>query len=109
MRLESAQVIGRPPEEAFGFLADARDEVRRNEWARRVEQLSDGPVGRGARFHGSFKNSGELEFDLAEYERPRRVQQYNRTGSGELRRTHALEPVPGGPRVWQQGLFAPRG
>ena len=53
MRLESVQVIGRPPEEVFDFLADARNEVHWNAWARRIEKLSDGPVGRGTRFHGS--------------------------------------------------------
>lgn len=109
MRLESEQIIGRPPEEVFDLLADARNEVEWNGWARRVEKVSDGPVSLGTRFRATIKNMGQVEFELAEYQRPNRLQQHALQGSGESWHTYSLEPVPGGTRVRQQARFEPGG
>ena len=109
MQLQSEQVIGRPPEEVFDHLADACNEVHWNAWARRVEKLSDGPVGLGTRFRADIQNMGQVEFELADYERPSRLQQHALLGSGESWHTYMLEAVPGGTRVRQQARVEPRG
>lgn len=109
VRLESEQIIGRPPEEVFDLLADACNEVQWNDWAKRVEKISEGPVGLGTRFRATIKNMGQIEFELAEYERPSRLQQHAVPSSGESWHTYMLDAVPGGTRVRQQARFEPRG
>jgi uncharacterized protein YndB with AHSA1/START domain len=109
VQLQSEQIVGRPPEDVFDLLADARNEVQWNDWARRVEKVSEGPVGLGTRFRAMIKNMGLIEFELAEYERPSRLQQHAVQGSGESWHTYLLDPVPGGTRVRQQARFEPRG
>jgi uncharacterized protein YndB with AHSA1/START domain len=109
MQLQSEQVIGRSPEVVFDLLADARNEVEWNNWARRVEKVSDGPVGLGTRFRANIKNMGQIEFELSEYDRPNRLQQHASQGSGESWHTYQLDAVPGGTRVSQRANFEPRG
>lgn len=109
MQLQSEQVIGRSPEDVFDVLADARNEPEWNEWARRVEKASEGPIGRGTRFRAVIKNMGQIEFELQEYERPTRLQQHALPSSGESWHTYILEAVAGGTRVRQEARFEPRG
>ncbi len=109
MQLQSEQIIHRPPEDVFDLLADARNEVQWNHWARRVEKITDGPLGCGSRFRADIQNMGQIEFELAEYDRPSRLQQHALQGSGESWHTYMLDPVPGGTRVRQQARFEPRG
>jgi len=75
MQLQSEQIVARTPEEVFDLLADACNEVRWNHWARQVDKISKGPVGPGTRFRARIQNMGQVEFELAEYQRPSRLQQ----------------------------------
>lgn len=109
MQLQSEQIIGCPPEEVFDVLADARNEVQWNEWAKRVDKISEGPIGLGTRFSATVQNMGRIEFELAEYQRPSRLQQHARQGAGESWHTYVLDAVPGGTRVRQQATFEPQG
>jgi hypothetical protein len=51
--IEREIVINRPVDEVFDFVADARNEPRRNPRMLRAEKLSAGPVGLGTRFRGT--------------------------------------------------------
>jgi Polyketide cyclase / dehydrase and lipid transport len=68
-----------PVEEVFDFIADTRNEMK---WTTEkmllsVEKTTDGPVGKGTRFKGTYKLNGlvkfeigVVEFGIIEYERP---------------------------------------
>lgn len=73
MHLETSVEVGRPADEVFDYLADATNEAKWNPWARWVKKTSEGPVGKGSVFRGSYKGFGELVQDLSIYEPPRRL------------------------------------
>jgi carbon monoxide dehydrogenase subunit G len=58
-------------EEVFDFLADARNEPSWLPGAKKVEKVSDGPVGNGTRFAGTYARAGSVEIELVDVERPR--------------------------------------
>jgi carbon monoxide dehydrogenase subunit G len=65
--------IERPATEVFDYLADARNEPEWLPGAERVEKVSEGPVGLGTRFSGTYARAGTVELELVEFEPPRRV------------------------------------
>lgn len=73
MRLEKSLEVARSTDEVFDYLADVTNEARWNPWAKWVKKVSEGPVGPGSVFRGSYQGFGELEQDLSIYERPGRV------------------------------------
>jgi carbon monoxide dehydrogenase subunit G len=65
--------IDRPAGEVFDYLADARNEPDWLPGAERVEKVTDGPVGLGTRFSGTYARAGTVEVELVEFERPHRM------------------------------------
>jgi len=92
-RIEGGIVIGRPIDEVFDVVADARSEPRYNPRMVRVELLSDEPVGLGARFRAQLRSSRgrvvPMTIEWVAVERPRRLGAVTRSAafeaSGELR------------------------
>jgi len=66
-------LIDRPLEEVFDYLADSRNEPRWLPGAERVEKTSDGPVGLGTTFEGTYARAGRVELTLVAFERPTAV------------------------------------
>jgi uncharacterized protein YndB with AHSA1/START domain len=99
--VESA-TIPRPPAEVFAAAADPHTQLT---WdaatLKSVEQLSSGPLERGARFRGDFKGMGRVEYEFVEYEPPRRMP------LGEVRHVFTLEAADGGTRLTQEGRVEP--
>jgi uncharacterized protein YndB with AHSA1/START domain len=103
--VETGVVINRPAEEVFDHWADGR---LYNDWQpaaikRDIRLLTPEPIGRGARFHGTFKGAGELEYEITDYDRPRRLAMVTHTRLGELRHTITCTSVSGGTSVSQIG------
>lgn len=73
MHIERSFRVDKPIGEVFEYLADVTNEAKWNPWAQWVRKVSDGPVGSGAVFRGSYKGFGELEQDLSDYDPPARV------------------------------------
>src|SRR4051812_33858374 len=55
------------------MLADIRNEPKWQPDVSSVEKLTDGPVGQGTRFRGSYKGLGDLDVEISEYDRPNRL------------------------------------
>jgi len=110
MHVETSVQVTRPVDEVFDYLADVTNEARWNPWARWVKQISEGPVGQGALFRGSYKGFGELDQDLSVYERPRRVTYHSiPKGMREANMTFELQPDGATTRVRIVGDAQPRG
>jgi uncharacterized protein YndB with AHSA1/START domain len=114
VRIEGEIAINRPVDEVFDFVADERNEPRYNPRIRRVEKLSPGPIGQGARFRAETTAMGRtagIAIEYTVYERPRRLASSIRMPAADVQGTLAFDPVAGGTRMrwsWDmrlRGLF----
>jgi uncharacterized protein YndB with AHSA1/START domain len=103
MRVDQTFTISRPPDAVFDYLADPSKLADWQTASRSVEQLTDGPPGRAARFRERIKPPMGKEFEqiaeFAEYERPRRLHVHVAEGPQPIDGTWTLEPDADGTRV----------
>lgn len=74
VRIKGDIIISRSVEDVFDFVADERN--RYDPRIRRAEKLTDGPIGVGTRFRSESTSMGrtvEMEIEITEYDRPRRL------------------------------------
>jgi uncharacterized protein YndB with AHSA1/START domain len=102
--VRTTTTISAPPEEVFDAFADGR---RMGAWhpgsRSEIRLLTPGPIGKGSRFHASFKGSGEHDYELIEYDHPRRLVMRAPSPIGPLHHEVICEPVAGGTRLTQIG------
>ncbi|HEV8639234.1 MAG TPA: SRPBCC family protein [Chloroflexota bacterium] len=104
---ESAVVAG-PPGVVFAAAADPEMQLRWDPGTlKRVEKLTAGPLGPGARYRGVFAGMGTVEYEFAEYKPGRRFAHRARIPMGEMRHIFTFEPTSGGTRVTQEGELRP--
>ena len=112
-RIRGEVMINAPVEEVFDTVADERNEPRYNPRIIRAEKLSEGPVGRGARFVAEPKSlgaKGEMTLEVVEYDRPHRLHNLVRSSYLQVDGTLTFEEVDGGTRLrwdWDMGLVGP--
>jgi uncharacterized protein YndB with AHSA1/START domain len=105
--------IAAPVGEVFDMVADERNEPRYNPRILRAEKVSEGPVGKGARFVAEPKSmgaKGEMTLEVLEYDRPRRLHNIVRSSYMQVDGTLTFEEVDGGTRLrwdWDMGLVGP--
>lgn len=109
-RIQTASRMSFAPEVIFDQWTDGRRfPTWKPETAREVQLLTSEPVGLGSRFRGTYKGVGEVEWEIVEYQPPRRVTTLAHTKFGDLRHTIVLEPAGGTTQVTQIGQTRPRG
>ena len=105
--------IAAPVNEVFDMVADERNEPRYNPRIVRAEKVTEGPVGRGARFVAEPKGmgaKGEMTLEVLEYERPHRLHNVVRSSYMRVDGTLTFQEVDGGTRLrwdWNMGLVGP--
>jgi uncharacterized protein YndB with AHSA1/START domain len=62
--------IRRSPEDVFDYASDPANEPAWNPRMRRVERLTDGPVGVGARYRMEFTSGPPASSEIVRFERP---------------------------------------
>jgi hypothetical protein len=106
--LVETATIPRPVEEVFDAAADP---FRQLEWdagmLKSVEALGGEPLAKGARYRGKFKGMGTVEYDYAEYDRPRVFAHHSVISMGEMLHTLEFEPDDGGTRLTQRLSMQP--
>jgi carbon monoxide dehydrogenase subunit G len=106
-------MIHAPVDEVFDMVADERNEPRYNPRIVRVEKVSEGPVGRGARFVAEPKNmgaKGAMTLEVLEYDRPHRLHNVVHSSYMHVDGTLTFQEVDGGTRLkwdWDMGLVGP--
>jgi uncharacterized protein YndB with AHSA1/START domain len=65
--------IAVPAEQAYDFVADARNEPQWLPGAADVRLTSSAPVGAGSTFVGTYARAGEVRLEITEFERPLRL------------------------------------
>ncbi|MGZ3602035.1 MAG: SRPBCC family protein [Ktedonobacterales bacterium] len=115
-RIEREIVINRPVDQVFDFIADGRNEPRYNAHMLRAEQISPGPLGRGAQFRTEVNTMGrtmEMAYEFTAYERPRRLEACLLKPLPILNLQRSIEtfdPLPGGStRMRWSWAVEPRG
>jgi hypothetical protein len=102
-----------PVDEVFDMVADERNEPRYNPRIVCAEKVSEGPVGRGARFVAEPKSmgaKGEMTVEILEYERPHRLRNLVRSSYMQVDGILTFEEVGGATRLrwdWDMGLVGP--
>src|SRR5690349_721290 len=99
IRVAKTMHIARSPQEVFGFLADASREGEWNETVITIAKVSDGPVGQGTRFSGTYKRIGTLDSTITTYDRPRQLGFHSEGRSLHMDFTFSFAPEPGGTTV----------
>ena len=111
-RVQGEIVIYRPVEEVFDFVADERNEPRYNPRMCDAEQISEGPIGLGARFRTELETMGRtmpMIVEFTGYERPRRLASVTRSSMMETEGALTFESAPGGTRMRWSWEVRPRG
>src|SRR3981081_612108 len=107
-RIVERAIIERPVSEVFAIAADPDKQLAWDTGGlRRVEKLTPGPLGRGARYRGDFKGFGTVEYEFVEYEPDLRFAHRARVPMGEMPHLFTFESVPGGTRLTQEGILTP--
>ena len=110
-QIEGEITIGRPVEEVFDFVADERNEPRFNRRMRRVEKISDGPIGAGTRFRAEItrmRRTVEMTIEFTGYERPWRLASSTHMSTMDIDGALTFEPVPEGTRMsWSWEVETP--
>jgi uncharacterized protein YndB with AHSA1/START domain len=95
-------VIDRPPEEVFDVVADTSTEPRHNPRMHHAEQITNGPIGVGTRFHAETASMGrpvDMVIEITDYHRPHSLSSTTHMSSMNLHGTLTFEPVPEGTRT----------
>jgi len=70
-----------------------------------AETLTPGPLRLGSRVRCRFKSLGEVEYEFAEYDRPRRFVWYSAIPRWENWHAFDFAEVPGGTQITQSSSF----
>jgi Polyketide cyclase / dehydrase and lipid transport len=68
--VENAIDIARSPGDVFDYCTDLTHEPEWNPKAKRVEKITDGPIGVGTRYEAEFLQGSPMTIELVRFERP---------------------------------------
>ncbi|HEY9495747.1 MAG TPA: SRPBCC family protein [Intrasporangium sp.] len=112
-RIAGSITIDAPVGEVFDLVADERNEPKYNPRIVHAEKVTEGPVGKGARFVAEPKGMGAkgvMTMEMLEYERPNRLHNAIRSSYMEVDGTLTFEESGDGTRLswdWEMGLVGP--
>jgi hypothetical protein len=108
MRVETTDIIAAQLEETFDAAADPEIQLR---WDAGnllgVERLTSGPLAKGSRYRGRFKGMGTVEYEFAEFDRPRRFTHRTRVPFGTMSHRLSFEAAAEGTRLTQEAWLEP--
>ena len=111
-RVDGEITVSRPVDAVFDFVADECNEPRYNAPTVRAEQISEGPIGEGARFYTELRMMGRtmpMVVELTGYERPSRPAWVTRSPMMRTEGALTFEPVDEGTRMHWSWDVRPRG
>jgi uncharacterized protein YndB with AHSA1/START domain len=107
--IEHAVDIQRSPDDVFDYCTDLRREPEWNPRTRRIQKLTDGPIGLGTRYRGEWIKGDPMTIEFVRFERPTTW-----TSVGRSRRLLAnsegqVSKTPGGARLVIRMELQPQG
>jgi uncharacterized protein YndB with AHSA1/START domain len=104
-----AVTLEQPPERAFDFFVDFRNEPAWNPDCLTVEKTSDGPIGVGTTFTGEMKRVGPSKSEIVALNRPSHCSVVDRSRGAEGKFDFRFTPHDGGTCVEVTMRLQPRG
>ena len=101
-------VINRPPEEVFDVVADTTKEPQYNPRMHHAEQITNGPISVGTRFHAQTAGMGrpvDMVIEIIDYQRPHTLSSTTHSTSMDVHGTLTFDPDREGTRMrWSWDL-----
>jgi uncharacterized protein YndB with AHSA1/START domain len=97
--LENSVDIAVPPQEAFDYLSDLRNEAEWNPRMRSVRLLTPGPVTTGSRYQARWADGPDTVVEYTRFDRPDGWASTGRSGMMTIRFSARVAPVPLGSRL----------
>jgi uncharacterized protein YndB with AHSA1/START domain len=107
--VENEVEIRRSPEEVFDYTTDLTREHEWNPKTRRVEKLTEGPIGAGARFEATFLKGDPITIEVVRFDRPRVWESVGRSRRIEATTHGAVTATHDGARLTMRMELRPRG
>lgn len=108
MRVVTSDILEAPPEVVFDAAADPETQLLWDATTlREVTKLTPGPLAKGSRYRGRFKGMGTVEYEFAEFDRPRRFTHRTKVPFGSMSHQFTFEPADGGTRLTQEAWLEP--
>jgi uncharacterized protein YndB with AHSA1/START domain len=107
--LENSVDIGVPPQEAFDYLSDLRNEAKWNPRMRSVHLLTGDPVGTGSRYQARWAGGPDTIVECTRFERPDEWASVGRSTMLTIRFCARVAPVPPGSRLTVRMELIPHG
>src|SRR5437667_9192285 len=101
--------LEQPPERAFDFFVDFRNEPSWNPDCLTVEKTSQGPIGVGSTFTGKMKRIGASESEIVAFQRPGYCSVVDRSRGAEGAFDFRFTPRDGRTRIDVTMRLQPRG
>jgi uncharacterized protein YndB with AHSA1/START domain len=109
MVLENSVDITVPPQEAFDYLSELRNEAEWNPKMRSIRLLTAGPVGTGSRYQARWAGGPDTVIEYTRFDRPDGWASTGRSGMMTIRFSARVAPVPPGSRLTVRIELIPRG
>ena len=102
VRVRVEQELPHPVESVFDAASDPQKQLQ---WdagmLRSVQPITPGPLGKGSRYRGNFKQMGVVEYEYAQFDRPRRFEHRAQTKMGPSWHVFTFEPAAHGTKMTQ--------
>lgn len=109
MVLENSVDVAVPPQEAFDYLSELRNEAEWNPRMRSVRLLTAGPVGTGSRYQARWAGGPDTVVEYTRFDRPDGWASIGRSGMMTIRFSARVAPIPPGSRLTVRMELIPHG
>jgi hypothetical protein len=107
--IEHAVHIERSPDEVFDYCTDLRREPEWNPRTRRIQKLTDGPIGLGTRYQGEWIRGDPMTIELVRFQRPTTWASVGRSRRLVATSQGQVAKRPGGARLVIRTELQPQG
>ncbi len=101
--------IGCSPEAVFDYCSDLSHEPEWNPMMKRIEKVTDGPIGVGARYTAEFAKGPQMVIDYTSYERPTRWASVGDSSTLKASGSGQVVPTPYGTHLIMRMELEPHG
>jgi diacylglycerol O-acyltransferase / wax synthase len=107
--VENVIEIARSSEEVFDYWVDLEREPEWNLKAKRVEKLTDGPIGLGTQFEGEYLKGDAMTIEYVRFERPVSWETVGRSPRLNVKGEGRLTTTERGTRLVMRMELSPKG
>jgi hypothetical protein len=107
--IETALEIQRSPDEVFDYCTDLSREPEWNPRTRRIDKLTDGPIGLGTRYQGEWIRGDPMTIELVCFERPMAWASVGHSRRLVANSEGRVSTTPGGTRLVVRVALRPQG